>query len=79
MSVPTDIRVYVNERGVSLPTGSTALDAVRELYPAYADDLVGGQSRLTDSRGLPLAADTVLVTGDILRVVHTRARVEATE
>ncbi len=76
MTVPTDVRVYVNERGVSLPPGTTALDAVRALSPEQAAQIAVGHSRLADSRGLPIAADTPLTTGAIFRVVSVRDRVE---
>ncbi len=77
--MPTDIRVYVNEQGISVAHGATALDAVRVHNAAQAVDLAAGRSRLTDSRGLPIAADTLLTTGDIFRVVAVRDRVETTE
>jgi len=73
---PTDLRVYVNERGVSVPNGSLACDAVRALFPDMADAVAGGTMRLTDSRGLPVAADTPLNGGAIFRVVPVRDRAE---
>ena len=79
MTVPTDIRVYVNERGVSVPHGALAIDAVRALFPTHADDIVAGTSRLTDSRGLPIPENTPLSTGAIFRVVPVRDRLEVPE
>ncbi len=76
MSVPDSLRVYVNERGVSVPFGSLAIDAVRELSAEQADAIVAGTMRLTDSRGLPIAADTALVGGAIFRVLPVRERIE---
>lgn len=76
MSVPDSLRVYVNERGVSVPFGSLAIDAVRELSAEQADAIVAGTMRLTDSRGLPIAADTALVGGAIFRVLPVRERME---
>lgn len=72
------LRVYVNERGVSVPTGAVALDAVRALFPEQADDINAGRSRVTDSRGLPIAADTPLHGGAIFRVLPVRDRPEPT-
>jgi hypothetical protein len=69
------VRVYVNERGVSVAPGSTALDAVRALLPDEAEAITAGTARLTDSRGLPVAADQPLVSGAIYRVVPVRERV----
>ena len=76
MSVPDSLRVYVNERGVSVPFGSLAIDAVRELSVEQADAIDAGTMRLTDSRGLPIAADTALVGGAIFRVLPVRERIE---
>ena len=74
VSAPDDLRVYVNERGVSVPHGSVALDAVRALYPALADEVHAGRQRLTDSRGLPVDAMQPLTGGAIYRVVPVRER-----
>lgn len=76
MSVPDSLRVYVNERGVSVPFGSLAIDAVRALSVEQADAIDAGTMRLTDSRGLPIAADTALVGGAIFRVLPVRERIE---
>ena len=76
MTGPTTVRVYVNERGVSVPPGSLARDAVREILPEDAVAIDAGTMRLTDSRGLPIAADTAVVGGMILRVVAVRERLE---
>ncbi len=77
VSGPDSLRVYVNERGVSVPHGSVAVDAVRALYPDLADDVDAGRQRLTDSRGLPVEATQALVGGSIYRVVPVRDRLEA--
>lgn len=71
-----DVRVFVNERGVSVPVGATALDAVRQLFPDDADGVSAGRLRLTDSRGLPVTADTPVTGGAIFRVVTARERLE---
>ena len=71
-----DVRVFVNERGVTVPAGSSALDAVRELFPDDAAGIEAGRLRLTDSRGLPAPADTVVNGGAIYRVVTARERLD---
>ena len=76
MTTPESVRVYVNERGVSVPAGSVALDAVRALFPEQADQVATGKLRLTDSRGLPIPSDTPLSGGAIFRVVPVRERAE---
>jgi hypothetical protein len=74
---PTALRVYVNERGVSVPHGSVAVDAVRALFPELAGEVHDGRQRLTDSRGLPVDASQPLVGGAIYRVVPVRERIES--
>ena len=73
------IRAYVNGRGVDVPTGATAIDAVRAMDTAEADQVLAGERALTDSRGLPLDPSTVLVAGSIVRIVSGRRRGAATE
>ncbi len=77
MSVPDSLRVYVNERSVSVPHGSLAVDAVRALFPELATEVDAGRQRLTDSRGLPVDASQALVGGSIYRVVPVRDQVNA--
>ena len=76
-SGPESLRVYVNERGVSVPHGSVAVDAVRALFPDLATAVDAGRQRLTDSRGLPVEATQALVGGSIYRVVPVRERIDA--
>ena len=75
MTAP-DVRVFVNERGVTVPPGSLAIDAVRAHFPDEADGLAAGRLRLTDSRGLPVPADAPVHGGAIFRVVAARPRLE---
>lgn len=70
--LPPDIRVFVNERGISLPRGSTVLDAVREFSAEQGDALADGKAKVTDSRGLPLEASAVINGGTIMRVLPVR-------
>ena len=68
------VRVYVNGRGVDIPAGGTALDAVRALDAAGAIELVAGRRVLTDSRGLPADPSAPVHGGAIFRLVSARAR-----
>ncbi len=77
LSGPDSLRVYVNERGVSVPHGSVAVDAVRALFPELAVEVDAGRQRLTDSRGLPVDAKQALVGGSIYRVVPVREKMDA--
>lgn len=67
------IRVYVNGRGVDVPRGATALDALRAADPDAARLVEEGKRALVDSRGLVLSPATILSAGSILRVVSARA------
>jgi hypothetical protein len=69
---PDTLRVFVNERGLDVPTGATALDAVRARDVAEGDRVAAGERQITDSRGLPVAADTAAYGGAIYRTVAAR-------
>jgi hypothetical protein len=71
MTVP--IRVYVNGRGLDVPPGSCALDAVRAFDDAIAGMIAAGTRALADSRGLPVSPDTPAHGGAIYRIVSSRA------
>ena len=66
------IRVFVNERGVDLAPGATALDAVRARDAADGERVAAGERQITDSRGLPVAADAAAYAGAIYRTVGAR-------
>lgn len=67
------VTVFVNARAVQVAAGSTVLDAVRAFDPAEGDALAAGTRGVTDSRGLPAPADTVVHGGAIFRLVSARA------
>lgn len=73
------LRVYVNAVGLTVPAGSTALDAVRAHDPAAADAVVAGQRVITDSRGLPIAATEPAHGGAIYRLASARALRDAVQ
>jgi len=68
------VRVFVNATGVDVPAGSSALDAVRAFDAAVAADVSAGARLITDSRGLPIDAETPMAAGSILRLVARRDR-----
>jgi hypothetical protein len=68
------VRAYVNGRGVDVPAGASAIDAVRVWDPNAADQVAAGDRALTDSRGLPLEPGAVLSAGTIIRIVSGRRR-----
>ena len=73
------IRAYVNGRGVDVPAGASAIDAVRAHDAQVAELVEAGDRALTDSRGLPLEPSATLSTGSIIRIVSGRRRGAATE
>ena len=67
------MRVFVNGRGYDAPSG-TVLDAVAMHGIADADAVRAGRLLITDSRGLPIPADTPLHNGAVLRLIPNRER-----
>lgn len=67
------IRVYVDARPVDVRSDATVLDAVNSADPVLAAAVTAGSRSVTDSRGLPIAADAALHGGAILRVVSARS------
>ncbi len=72
--VPEPIRVFVDAHPLDIRPGATALDAVRVYNAALATDVEASLRVITDSRGLPIANDTPMVPGFILRVIAHRIR-----
>jgi len=68
------VRVYVNGRGVDVPAGATALDALRVAAPDAADAVLSGMRAVTDSRGLPADLGAPVYGGAIFRLVGARPR-----
>jgi hypothetical protein len=75
--MPDTIRVFVNASGVDVPSGATAVDAVRVFDAALADAVAGGTRVITDSRGLPIDGATPMSAGSILRLIAKRERAAA--
>ena len=68
------IRIYLNQRGVLLPSGATARDALRFAAPEVLPAAEAGTAVVTDGRGLPISLDTALEAGAILRAAHSSRR-----
>jgi hypothetical protein len=75
--VTPPIRVFVNERPVEVPAGSTAREAVAALDWDLAAALEESGTYLTDGVGRRIAPDTALAAGAILRVVRSARRTDA--
>jgi hypothetical protein len=72
MSGDPTLRVYVDADPVDVPHTAVAIDALMIANPDLARAVRDGECRVTDSRGLPIDADTPLHGGFILRVVPVR-------
>jgi len=68
------VRVFVNATGIEVPSGSTAIDAVRAWNVDAADEVTAGSRVITDSRGLPIDGTTSVAAGSILRLIAKRDR-----
>jgi hypothetical protein len=67
------IRVFVNGAGVSVPPGSTVLDAVGLADAEAADQVRAGTRAVADSRGIAVPADTIVSGGFVMRLISARA------
>ncbi len=67
------VRVYINEAGLSVPQGSSVLDALRIFDEESARAVERGESRLVDSRGLDIHESSIVSGGTILRVLPVRS------
>ena len=66
------LRVFVNGQGVSVPAGSTVLDAVRAVDPEAAKAVEAGTRAVADSRGIAVPATTPVNGGYVMRLVSAR-------
>ena len=74
MTQPESLRVFVDARGVDVPRGAKAIDAVQAYDPAAAAAVRGGEKILTDSRGLAVDAASAIESGAIFRLILKRDR-----
>jgi hypothetical protein len=68
------MRVFVNGVGLDAPAGGTALDAVEVHSADDATAVRNGTLIVTDSRGLPIPAETALFNGAVFRLIPNRGR-----
>jgi hypothetical protein len=74
MTRPETLRVFIDTRGVDVPPGARAIDAVEAFDPVIAAAVRGGEKILTDSRGLPIDGASALQSGAIFRIIPKRDR-----
>lgn len=68
------VRVFVNGVGYDATAGGTVLDAVALHAAPDAESVRTGALLVTDSRGLPIPADTPVFNGAVLRLIPNRER-----
>ena len=69
-----EIRVFLNDRGHTLPAGARVRDALLEVMPELLPACESGEAFVTDGRGLPLPLDAPLPAGAILRAARSSRR-----
>ena len=74
-----DVRVFVNERPVSVASGATVRDAVAAFDGALAAKLANGAAYVTDGVGRPAELGGAVAPGAIIRVVISARRSEDPE
>jgi hypothetical protein len=72
--MPDTIRVYVNEKGCLVPSGALVRDALAVAVPELLPACDAGEAVITDGRGLPVALDTPVGGGTILRALRPSRR-----
>ena len=72
--MPSEIPIFLNDRGHSLPAGASVRDAIRSALPDLLSACESGEAFITDGRGLPVTLDTPLVAGAILRAARSSRR-----
>ena len=74
MNRPDTLRVFIDARGVDVPLGASAIDAVQAFDADVAAAVRAGDKILTDSRGLPIDGASGLQSGAIFRIIPKRDR-----
>jgi hypothetical protein len=72
--MPGEIRIFVNERGHTLPSGARVRDALRAIVPELLPACEAGEAFVTDGRGIPVLLEAVLESGAILRAARSGHR-----
>jgi hypothetical protein len=66
------MRVFVNAAAVDVDAGTTAIDCVKVWQSDEAAAVQQGRRLITDSRGLPIAPESVAQAGSIYRTIPNR-------
>jgi hypothetical protein len=63
------VLVFIDDRALSVPPGTTVLAAVARVDPSLAERIQGGSAYLTDGRGIRMDPSTPVFEGAIIRVI----------
>lgn len=69
--MPEELRVFLNERGHTLPAGALVRDLLHAIIPELLLSCETGQAFVTDGRGIPVSLDMPLQAGAILRAARS--------
>lgn len=72
--MPDSIRVYLNDRGHTLPPGSSVRDAIAAAAPDLLPACDAGEAVITDGRGIALPLEETLGSGAIIRAARSGRR-----
>ena len=72
--MPDTIRIYLNDRGCTVPAGSSVRDAIAAAAPELLPACDAGEAVLTDGRGILLPLADTLRAGDIIRASRSSRR-----
>jgi hypothetical protein len=70
------VRIFINEKSVSIPRGATVAAALESFDAALAISVAGKTGYLTDGVGRRLSPETVVEEGMIVRAVASRPPAE---
>lgn len=68
------VRIFVNERAVTVPDGSDVLAAIQLFDAALCEAVRTGSAFVTDGVGRAVKPTADVATGDILRVIVSARR-----
>ena len=73
------VRIYINARPVDVAATATAIEAVEQWDSTQAAAIRSGERMITDSRGIPTTADSLVHNGAIFRIVRARQAADDAE
>lgn len=69
-----ELKIFVNERPMTVPVGTTVRDAMVAHDPILADLLDAGAAYATDGVGRPIDVESLVEGGAIVRIIRSASR-----